>query len=237
MDTFTQLIAERRTYTDAPCTHSHAHAQLIIPLQGELSIRTGAQDLRMDQETLFFVPPECEHTYYSAARNEFLVLDIPRHMMSSNGLSNDGVPYSLNKQWKGIRYLILNEMDRPSLHGPALTELFPYISHCLLQDRLPASIRYIHEHYQEPLTVQQLASLEHYNRSYYADWFWKQTGKTPTAYIQEVRLRKAKELLRTTSLSILHIAIQVGLEHQSSLTRLFQKYEHVTPSEYRRMPS
>lgn len=37
-----------------------------------------------------------------------------------------------------------------------------------------------------------------------------------------------------TNLSILHIAIQVGLEHQSSLTRLFQKYEGMSPSQYRK---
>lgn len=48
-----------------------------------------------------------------------------------------------------------------------------------------------------------------------------------------MRLNKAKELLRDTDLPILHIAIQVGLEHQSSLTRLFQKYEEITPSQFR----
>lgn len=226
------IAAERRTYTDIQETHSHGYAQLIMPLQGELSIKAGSQNLRLDPKTLFFIPPRCDHTFNSVARNEFLILDIPHFMLSK--LQNREISYKLNTQWKGIRYLIMNEIDNHSLHGSALKELYPFISHNLFQGQQPRSIRYIHEHYNENISVQKLASLEHYNYSYYSDWFLKETGKSPSLYIQEVRLNKAKELLLSTDLSILHIAIQVGLEHQSSLTRLFQKHERVTPSQFRK---
>lgn len=169
-------------------------------------------------------------------RNEFLVLDIPEFMLTWNELKlqNRAVSYKLNNRWRGIRNLILDEINEYSLHPSALRELYPYISYYLLQKQQPKSIHYIHEHYHQNITVQQLASIEHYNRSYYSDWFIKETGKSPSAYIQEVRLNKAKELLRNTDLPILHIAIQVGLEHQSSLTRLFQKHEELTPSQFRK---
>lgn len=127
----------------------------------------------------------------------------------------------------------MNELDQNAQRS-ALKELYPYISHHLLQERQPRSIQYIHDHYNENITVQQLAALEHYNRSYYTDWFLKETGKSPSAYIQEVRLNKAKDLLRDTTLSVLQIALQVGLEQQSSLTRLFKKNEELTPSQYRK---
>ncbi|KIV55911.1 DNA-binding protein [Aneurinibacillus migulanus] len=233
METIKEIVAERRTYTATQDTHSHRYAQLILPLEGELFIETGTQHLRLDHHTLFFVPPECDHTFHSVVRNEFLVLDIPHFMLAKSKLQNRGISYKLNNQWKGIRYLILNEIDKQSLHGPALKELYPYISYHLLQEQQPKSIRYIHEHYNENITVDKLASLEHYHRSYYSEWFLEETGKSPSAYIREVRLNKAKELLRDTDLPILHIAIQVGLEHQSSLTRLFQKYEEITPSQFR----
>ncbi|MBO1580302.1 helix-turn-helix domain-containing protein [Bacillus sp. XF8] len=231
MEICKEIVAERRTYKADKDTHSHSYAQLILPLQGELVIKTGVQNLLIDQQTLFFVPPECDHTFHSSVRNEFLVLDIPYFMIPAGELQNRGISCPFTNQWKGIRYLILNEMEQ---RGSALKELYPYISHCLLQEQQPNSIQYIHEHYHENITVQKLAQLEHYNRSYYSDWFLKETGKSPSAYIQEVRLNKAKELLRNTNLPILHIAIQVGLEHQSSLTRLFQKYEGITPSQYRK---
>ncbi|KPN97998.1 AraC family transcriptional regulator [Lysinibacillus sp. ZYM-1] len=234
MEKIEEIAAERRTYTANQNTHSHCYAQLILPLQGELFMHAGAQDLRLDHQTLFFIPPECKHTFHSDVRNEFLVLDIPHFMLTKKTLDNKGFSFNLDKQWKGIRYLILNEIDKQSLHSSALKDLYPYISHYLLQEQQPNSIRYIHEHYNENITVNKLASLEHYNRSYYSDWFLKETGKSPSAYIQEVRLNKAKELLQNTDLPILHIAIQVGFEQQSSLTRLFQKHEEITPSQFRK---
>jgi len=235
MEKMKEIVAERRTYTAHQYTHSHSYAQLILPLQGELSIKVGEQNIKLDHQTLLFVPLKCHHTFHSAVRNEFLVLDIPDFMLTWNELKlqKRGVSYTLNNRWRGIRNLILDEID-DSLHCAALKELYPYISHYLLQKQQPKSIRYIHEHYNQNITVQQLASIEHYNRSYYSDWFLKETGKSPSAYIQEVRLNKAKELLRNTDLPILHIAIQVGLEHQSSLTRLFLKYEELPPSQFRK---
>lgn len=234
MEQVRDIVAERRTYTSAQEKHSHRYAQLILPLQGELSIKTESKKLLLDLETIFFVPPECDHTFHSVGRNEFLVLDIPHFMLTERQLQNRGKSYKLNNQWKGIRYLILNEIEQQSLRGSAVNELYPYISKCLIQEQQPKSITYIHEHFNEIITVQDLASLEHYNRSYYSEWFLKETGKSPSTYIQDVRMNKAKELLRGTDLSILHIAIQVGLDHQSSLTRLFQKHEGMTPSQYRK---
>ena len=63
METYKEIVAERRIYTAAKDTHSHSYAQLILPLQGELVIKAGAQNLLIDQQTLFFVPPECDHTF------------------------------------------------------------------------------------------------------------------------------------------------------------------------------
>ncbi|OPA75141.1 AraC family transcriptional regulator [Paenibacillus selenitireducens] len=234
MDSFTEIIAERRTYTAKQCAHTHSYAQLILPLQGELTIKTEAQNLQVDPETLFFVPPHCYHSFHSTGPNEFIVLDIPHYMIPWSEIQHGGTSYALNHQWRGIRYLIQHEIDRKAAQGSAMKELFPYISHYLLQEQQPTSIRYIHEHYHEDISVSQLAVLEHYNRTYYADWFFKETGKSPSVYIQEVRINKAKELLRDTNLPILQIAIHVGLEHQSSLTRLFQKHEGITPSQYRK---
>ncbi|MEX3623238.1 AraC family transcriptional regulator [Viridibacillus arvi] len=234
MEPIREIVVERRTYTSIQEKHSHRFAQLILPLQGELSIKTESKKLLLDPETIFFLPPECHHTFHSVERNEFLVLDIPHFMLNERQLQNRELSYELNNQWKGIRYLLLNELEQQSWNGSAVKELYPYISRCLIQEQQAKSITYIHDHYNENISVHDLAALEHYNRSYYSEWFLKETGQLPTVYIQDVRMKKAKELLRDTELPILHIAIQVGLEHQSSFTRLFQKHEGVTPSQYRK---
>lgn len=80
-----------------------------------------------------------------------------------------------------------------------------------------------------------MALTEHFNVTYYCQWFYNQTGMTPNAYIQKIRLEKAKELLEGTNLSILEIAQLVGYSHQSSLTRLFQKNEGLSPACYKKI--
>jgi len=238
VNTFNDIVAERRTYSPTHVTHSHYHAHIIMPLRGELTISTGAKDHRVNEQTLLYISPNCEHGFYSTTSNEFLVLDIPSGMLSRRevlGSSEGCKAHTLNNQWKSIRQLLLHEMEQHHDSRTALRDLFPYISHCLQQEKqgLPRSIQYIHEHYDKPITVQKLSELENYNRTYYSSWFMKETGKAPSAYIQEVRLNEAKKLLLSSDMSLLHIAMEVGLEHQSSLTRLFAKHEQLTPSQYR----
>ena len=114
-----------------------------------------------------------------------------------------------------------------------VTDLFRYALSILQQDRLPQSIQYIHANFYNSISLQKLASIEGYNQTYYCQWFKNTTGMSPKTYIQSIRLNRAKELLTHTDLSILQIAQQVGYEHHSSLTRLFQQHERVTPLNYR----
>lgn len=62
-----------------------------------------------------------------------------------------------------------------------------------------------------------------------------QTGTTMSKYIQTSRVELAKKLLLETDLSINEITEQVGYDYALSFTRLFKKYEQVSPSEYRQI--
>lgn len=222
---------ERRTYTDKCQTHSHPFGQLILPLQGNMNIKTNMFDLELDDKSLFFLPPDFTHSFYGKSKNEFLVLDIPSKLFYTFGVKtfDRELHQVFDERWKAIRYLILQETDSSSL-----SDLVRYSGSLLFQQNIPASIQFIHENFHQQLTVERLASIEHFNVSYYCKWFYNQTGMTPNAYIQQIRLEKAKELLETTELSLLEIALQVGYSHQSSLTRLFRKIEGLNPIWYRK---
>ncbi len=68
-----------------------------------------------------------------------------------------------------------------------------------------------------------------------SDEYKAQTGTTMSKYIQTSRVELAKKLLLETDLSINEITEQVGYEYALSFTRLFKKYEQVSPSEYRQI--
>jgi AraC-like DNA-binding protein len=61
------------------------------------------------------------------------------------------------------------------------------------------------------------------------------THKAPTKWIDEAIVQEAKVLLSQSDFPISEVAIQVGFEDQSYFTRLFKRYEGMTPTEFRRM--
>ena len=235
------IIGEKRTYSSGGCTHDHPFGQLIVPLMGSLFIETQVHQFELDETAIFFVPPKCSHYFYANDTNEFLVLDIPPHLMAD--LTKDDVSHGIRadfeKRWHALRSLLLAEFDKqPSVEensSPAgsLLHLVGYISSLLAQSSSSRSLHYIHQHYHCSLDVAQLAKLEGYSFSYYSEWFKEKTAKSPKAYIQDLRLKQAKQLLLHTDLPIYQIAQQVGFEQASSLTRLFQQREGISPKGYR----
>jgi AraC family transcriptional activator of pobA len=61
------------------------------------------------------------------------------------------------------------------------------------------------------------------------------TGKSPTKWIDEAIVLESKVLLHQSSLSISEIAAALGLDDPSYFSRLFKKYEQVTPLRFRQM--
>lgn len=237
MDLLNMVKCERRIYTYEYQTHSHPYGQLILPLQGELNIKANLFDLKVDDKHLFFLPPDVVHTFSSQNKNEFLVLDIPLKIFYGFGVKtcHSELCYVFDERWKAIRFLILQEASNRYSNNSSMLDLIRYASNLLFQKNTPQSIQYIHDNYNKQLKVESLALIEHFNVSYYCEWFYNQTGMTPNAYIQKIRLEKAKELLEGSNLTVLEIAQLVGYSHQSSLTRLFQKIERLNPACYRKM--
>ncbi|OKQ00365.1 response regulator [Paenibacillus sp. P46E] len=63
--------------------------------------------------------------------------------------------------------------------------------------------------------------------------FKKKTGKTPSEYIQEFRLERAEEMLRTTKQRIAVVAEQIGIPNASYFGLLYKQVYGMTPGEYR----
>jgi len=231
-----KIICEHRTYTDTMKTHDHKYVQLIMPLQGVLNIKTDAKELKLDETHLFLLPPSCQHTFWAKDRNKFLVLDIPQFMFQCGELDRNpgGRNYEIDEKWKAIRFLLLNEADNNKIEQSRISSLFHYFYPFLTENHIPDSAKYIQQHYNEEISLERLAALEHYTVGYYCSWFKGLMNCTPMEYLKKVRIERAKQLLLGTNLNILQIAWEVGYAHQSSLNRIFKDTEGITPKEFRR---
>ncbi len=90
------------------------------------------------------------------------------------------------------------------------------------------------EHYSQKLLINSFAQKYNMNPSYLSDLFKKETGRSFTSYLLEIRLDKAAELLSGTELSIYEICEKVGYDDYFHFNKLFMKYRQITPSAYRK---
>jgi transcriptional regulator GlxA family with amidase domain len=93
--------------------------------------------------------------------------------------------------------------------------------------------RWLSDHLDDDLTVDALAARAAMSPRNFARCFRNQTGTTPAAYVEQVRVEAARRLLQTTDLTVAAIARQVGVRRAETLHRAFRRRVGTTPDRYR----
>jgi AraC-like DNA-binding protein len=91
---------------------------------------------------------------------------------------------------------------------------------------------YLHAHYSEDVSLAQLAALTSRSPFHIAHAFTKGVGLPPHAYLESIRIARARELLRA-GMSVVDTALAVGYPDQSHFTRRFRRHTGFTPGLYR----
>ncbi|MFI8451892.1 GlxA family transcriptional regulator [Streptomyces erythrochromogenes] len=101
-------------------------------------------------------------------------------------------------------------------------------------DRLAEVLAWAGENLHEPLPVAELARRALMSKRSFARRFTAATGTTPHAWLRNLRLSSAEELLETTDLPVEEIARRVGYTSASVLREQFVRRRGVPPRSYRR---
>ncbi len=96
------------------------------------------------------------------------------------------------------------------------------------------AMAYMHAHYAEPLSRQEIAEHVGLSDDYLTSCFRKELGLTPVAYLNRYRIQQARHLLKNTHKSITEIALDVGFSGSSYFNRVFRRETGMTPEAYRR---
>jgi iron complex transport system substrate-binding protein len=102
-------------------------------------------------------------------------------------------------------------------------------------DLVAYALRYIHEHYSEAITMDQLADLLGCSSSYMYRLFKAEIGKSPNDYMIGIRMEQARQYLLTTQLNLREIALTVGYSDVYYFSRLFKKQYGVSPLQSRKL--
>lgn len=158
----------------------------------------------------------------------------------------------LSPQELGIVTGLVDQLDQELKHRASgfafmATALFMqivgYLSRCYGQSRNPDSrallriaetITHLETNYDKPINLDNLATKSGMSKRSFLRTFRAATGYTPIAYLIQLRINRAINLLRSSSESITEIAFKVGFSDSNYFTRQFRKIAGISPRVYRR---
>lgn len=107
-----------------------------------------------------------------------------------------------------------------------------HLSHS--QARLRTMMQYVHEHYMEEITLEEIADSASVSVSGALHLFNSYIRTPPVAYLIRYRLAQAARQLQTTGKPVSAIAEEVGFTSAGYFCRKFRQHYHMSPNEYRR---
>lgn len=137
------------------------------------------------------------------------------------------------------RLRLLTSSDQTEDLHMSIADLLRY-SHLLfhyyikqLSPIVQSSIRYIHKHYAEGISIQEFCSKNKMNSAYLGYLFKKETGFFFNTYLAQYRICCSIPLLLDSSLKINDIAQKVGFSYPSYYISCFRKHTGQSPTKYR----
>ncbi|MBD0381512.1 response regulator [Paenibacillus sedimenti] len=103
------------------------------------------------------------------------------------------------------------------------------------QQIIDQCIRYLSNHYQEDLSLEDISQKFHFHPSYFSTIFKSVAGIGFSEYMQRVRIDRAKQLILKTDYKMADIAIKVGYRDAAYFTKIFKKETGTSPYKYKRI--
>lgn len=235
--------------------HTHRTLGFGLVEQGLRIFECQGKSYQIEPGQVFIIPPYCEHICKSANNqpHTYRLLHIADEVLAGGGLINCNFRYIfsqlvINKQevFEGLQELfdmLAGDESELAKKTQLLTVIGGLLEH--YAQTAPPSLalnpdinkaicevqNYIETNYAVCISLEAIAEIAHISPYHLLRLFSKIVGIPPHIFQQQVRIRKAKELLGK-GYSILDTAMHTGFADQSHFTRVFKKLVGITPGEY-----
>lgn len=108
------------------------------------------------------------------------------------------------------------------------------LSRSIPETAVDKAFRFLYQHFQEDITLDEVAQYASQNPSALCRAFKKKSGYTIFQFLNHLRIEKASQLLQNTDLSVAQIAYQVGYNTFSHFNTQFQHIMKISPNQYRK---
>ncbi len=240
----------------ASVMHSHSYTEFIFVENGSGEMYYDNRVYPIAKRDFLMIPPNIYHTEKSTneGKLEYYVLGVSNLITEDFSTDSYSPVINLGNQNEHIRQLLVamyQELKQKKESYELIVEslYLQFTVHLMRKMKMEFSFKegdnmrkeianakdYIDKHYMDDISLDELAELSSLSPYHFIREFSKYMGKTPNKYLNERRIQESKSLLRSTNLSMLDIANEIGFSSSSYFTQRFKALEGITPIEYRNM--
>lgn len=125
----------------------------------------------------------------------------------------------------------MREVYYAALKGPQAGALRALVEQQGAFARIGASLAYLRDHYDQPLSIEQLAGQANMSASAFHEHFKRTTLLSPIQYLKRLRLLKAQQMLIGEGLGVAQVAHRVGYQSSSQFSREYKRQFARSPGE------
>lgn len=241
--------------------HWHESLELLFVLAGEVTVLAGNMHTTLGQDDMLLINSNVIHELHSedcvliAVQIKLSKFDLAPDLLQSLYFDCNSKTARSQESFRTIKRTIASMLQCSAAGGDAALFRGRSLAYILLSelvqnfktdkpatetntrkhlDRLNSILRYINEHYQEQLTLGQLAEREHLSAPYLSSFFEKYMGVNFSTYYTNLRLEYAVRSLLYTDMPVEQIAASNGFSDPRAFVRAFKKRYGTVPSAYRK---
>lgn len=229
----------------------HIDIELLFITDGKLKIHLDNDVFYGKSNDIIVVNPNVLHNIVpltDTVTYECIIID--RDFFNRHGLSLDNVHVKelINDEFlfdniRNIKTLMIN---KPKYYIARVNTYLLNLSLTLLEKystekestsdtntllTIEKGIEYLNKHFNEQITIDDIAEYVGYSKFYFCRRFKEITGYTVTTYINMKKIKYAKNLLNTSDMNINEIALKCGFNSVTYFSTTFKKYMGINPSD------
>lgn len=188
----------------------------------------GASDFRLKglKKNCLPLPESGGCIMHTAGELRQKLMRICSSMEAENAVYRKGRYYMMKSYLMQVMLSIIREKYRPEEKQPGFS--FESANKKYVVEQI---ISYFEDHYDEKISLDQIAENMYLSPFYISRIFKSETGETPIRHLIDIRLSRAKELLESGRAgSIQEVAASVGYDDAYHFSKLFKKRYGVSPS-------
>lgn len=234
-----------------------SYAVLLYCFDGEGWIIVNKKKIILKAGDTYIVAPLAAHSYGASAKNPWSIFWI--HISGKNAgeiaeafkLNRKGTP--IHAVYSEERNKLFSQMLKTLSKGFSISNLlyanllFPnYLGSFISPDSFnnlsttssaeknvtEEAIHFMQKNIEQKITVEEVAKHTGTSLSFFFKQFKKNTGYSPVAYFNFLKIQGAIQLIHTTKYNISEVASKIGIDDPYYFSRLFKKQMGVSPRQY-----